>query len=155
MDAAKPAYTPSQNYENDSQLVIFKEEVTFQNEKGIYTVKYGTDNSKNKLIIRIIKESTKNICFYQIENSLMELHKMNKLFKLYEDIENLIINFKKFKYEILEKDNEKYLIFIFYMSDPSGEQQKNEFQLIKYFLNPDIIINNLSSEIESLKKITL
>ena len=153
MDAAKPAYTPSQNYENDSQLVIFKEEVTFQNEKGIYTVKYGTDNSKNKLIIRIIKESTKNICFYQIENSLMELHKMNKLFKLYEDIENLIINFKKFKYEILEKDNEKYLIFIFYMSDPSGEQQQNEFQLIKYFLNPDIIINNLSSEIESLKKI--
>ena len=25
--------------------------------------------------------------------------------------------------------------------------------MIKYFLNPDIIINNLSSEIESLKKI--
>ena len=100
-------------------------ENTINNETDLYTIQIGKYKNVDNLVIKIIPERTKNISFYLLNTTLYELQNTSELFNIYKTIDDLILKFKKLKYDVEEKNNE--LFFNLKMFSPEGEPKTPDF----------------------------
>ena len=135
-----------------------KEEINFISEKVIYnegneqyTIKLGTNNSKEFLVFKIIPENYKQIYYFQNKYRLTELQQLSQAFNYYKSIEEIIFSFPKMKYNICEKDDQ--FIIQFNLLSPFGENQISELPFTKIFNDKEKAIKDLLEEKKSLQKI--
>ena len=97
--------TPEENIESKSINFLEEIPIIFQNEK--YIIKLGImDNIKsNKLIFKVIPESSKNIYYFQNEYTQDEIKNISKIFLIYENIKDIIKFLKTLKFELIITDN--------------------------------------------------
>ena len=123
-------------------------ENTINNETDLYTIQIGKYKNMDNLVIKIIPERTKNISFYLLNNTLYELQNTSELFNIYKTIDDLILKFKKLKYDVEEKNNE--LFFNLKMFSPDGEPKIISLTPEKKFEDHEKVINYLSNKINDL-----
>ena len=135
-----------------------KEEINFISEKVIYnegneqyTIKLGTNNSKEFLVFKIIPENYKQIYYFQNKYRLTELQQLSQAFNYYKSIEEIIFSFPKMKYNICEKDDQ--FIIQFNLFSPLGKNLISELPFTKIFNDKEKAIKDLLEEKKSLQKI--
>ena len=135
-----------------------KKEINFISEKVIYnegneqyTIKLGTNNSKEFLVFKIIPENYKQIYYFQNKYRLTELQQLSQAFNYYKSIEEIIFSFPKMKYNICEKDDQ--FIIQFNLFSPLGKNLISELPFTKIFNDKEKAIKDLLEEKKSLQKI--
>ena len=134
----EPPATPAMNKHIESEEFDKKIENTINNETNSYTIQIGKYKNFDNLVIKIIPERTKNIYFYLLNSTLYELQSVSEIFNIYKTIDDLILKFQKFKYDVEEKNNE--LFFNLKMFSPEGEEKKIQFTTEKKFEDPEKVI---------------
>ena len=147
MEAAEPIQLITPKTIIDSQKVDFIEELTIKKEKDEYKIQFG--ESQNNLVIKVVNQSTKDLCYYQKEFSLNELQKLSIVFYPYKTLSNIIPFLINLKYEIEENKDDLNIKFDVFSLD--GKSKLIELNLKKYLLDNNHIINYLLEEIKELK----
>ena len=143
MEAATPAIS------KEPEKIQFQSEKIINKDNSNYKIIFGTYESEDNLVIKIIPEDTKNNFFYQSYFTLEELRTLSKIFKFYDTIKEIIIALPKMDCEILKKNEE--IFFILRAPSPTGEKLECQLGFKKYFIDPEKAIKDLSEENRSLK----
>ena len=144
MQPATPIVNKHKEFNGFDKMI----ENTINNETDLYTIQIGKYKNMDNLVIKIIPERTKNISFYLLNYTLYELQNTCELFNIYETIDDLILKFKKLKYDVEEKNNE--LFFNLKMFSPDGEPKIISLTPEKKFEDHEKVINYLSNKINDL-----
>ena len=143
MEAPTPAIS------KEPEKIQFQSEKIINKDNSNYKIIFGTYESEDNLVIKIIPEDTKNNFFYQSHFTLKELRKSSKIFKFYDTIKEIIIALPKMDCDILKKNEE--ILFILRAPSPTGEKLECQLGFQKYFIDPEKAIKDLSEENRSLK----
>ena len=144
--------TPDKNKHFEFNQFDKKIEKEIKGQTDIYTLQIGKYKNIDNLVIKIIPEKLKNLCFYLFNANMPELIALSDIFKYFKTIDDVIIEFEKINFEVEEKNDELFLIF--FMFKISGEKKKIEFGLKKIIESSDNLIkyiNFLSNKIKELK----
>ena len=134
----------------DKENIAFMEEVIISQETDNYKLILGKNEIQNNLIIKVVSDKTKEICFYQSNYNINDLQNLSEIFSFYKSIEIIISFLKTLKYEIQEKDENLKLKFNIFL--PNGQNKLIELNLHKKLLNSNNIIADLLEENKLLKE---
>jgi len=143
--------TPDKNKHFEFNQFDKKIEKEIKGQTDIYTLQIGKYKNIDNLVIKIIPEKLKNLCFYLFNANMAELIVLSDIFKYFKTIDDVIIEFEKISFEVEERNDELFLIF--FMFKISGEKKKIEFGLKKIIESSDNLIkyiNFLSNKIKEL-----
>ena len=143
--------TPDKNKHFEFNQFDKKIEKEIKGQTDIYTLQIGKYKNIDNLVIKIIPEKLKNLCFYLFNANMAELIVSSDIFKYFKTIDDVIIEFEKISFEVEEKNDELFLIF--FMFKISGEKMKIEFGFKKMIESSDNLIkyiNLLSNKIKEL-----
>ena len=143
--------TPDKNKHFEFNQFDKKIEKEIKGQTDIYTLQIGKYKNIDNLVIKIIPEKLKNLCFYLFNANMAELIVSSDIFKYFKTIDDVIIEFEKISFEVEERNDELFLIF--FMFKISGEKKKIEFGLKKIIESSDNLIkyiNLLSNKIKEL-----
>ena len=143
--------TPDKNKLFESNQFDKKIEKEIKGQTDIYTLQIGKYKNIDNLVIKIIPEKLKNLCFYLFNVNMPELIALSDIFKYFKTIDDVIIEFEKISFEVEERNDELFLIF--FMFKISGEKIKIEFSFKKMIESSDNLIkyiNLLSNKIKEL-----
>ena len=143
--------TPDKNKHFEFNQFDKKIEKEIKGQTDIYTLQIGKYKNIDNLVIKIIPEKLKNLCFYLFYANMPELIALSDIFKYFKTIDDVIIEFEKISFEVEEKNDELFLIF--FMFKISGEKIKIELSFKKMVESSDNLIkyiNLLSNKIKEL-----
>ena len=143
--------TPDKNKHFEFNQFDKKIEKEIKGQTDIYTLQIGKYKNIDNLVIKIIPEKLKNLCFYLFNANMPELIALSDIFKYFKTIDDVIIEFEKISFEVEEKNDELFLIF--FMFKISGEKIKIELSFKKMVESSDNLIkyiNFLSNKIKEL-----
>ena len=143
--------TPDKNKLFESNQFDKKIEKEIKGQTDIYTLQIGKYKNIDNLVIKIIPEKLKNLCFYLFNANMPELIALSDIFKYFKTIDDVIIEFEKISFEVEERNDELFLIF--FMFKLSGEKIAIEFSFKKMIESSDNLIkyiNFLSNKIKEL-----
>ncbi len=143
--------TPDKNKHFEFNQFDKKIEKEIKGQTDIYTLQIGKYKNIDNLVIKIIPEKLKNLCFYLFNANLSELIAVSDIFKYFKTIDDIIIEFEKISFEVEERNNELFLIF--FMFKLSGEKKTIEISFKKMIESSDNLIkyiNFLSNKIKEL-----
>ena len=143
--------TPDKNKHFEFNQFDKKIEKEIKGQTDIYTLQIGKYKNIDNLVIKIIPEKLKNLCFYLFNANMPELIALSDIFKYFKTIDDVIIEFEKISFEVEERNDELFLIF--FMFKISGEKIKIEFSFKKMIESSDNLIkyiNFLSNKIKEL-----
>ena len=143
--------TPDKNKHFEFNQFDKKIEKEIKGQTDIYTLQIGKYKNIDNLVIKIIPEKLKNLCFYLFNANMAELIVLSDIFKYFKTIDDVIIEFEKISFEVEERNDELFLIF--FMFKISGEKKKIEFSFKKMIESSDNLIkyiNFLSNKIKEL-----
>ena len=143
--------TPDKNKHFEFNQFDKKIEKEIKGQTDIYTLQIGKYKNIDNLVIKIIPEKLKNLCFYLFNANLSELIAVSDIFKYFKTIDDIIIEFEKISFEVEERNNELFLIF--FMFKLSGEKKTIEISFKKMIESSDNLIkyiNLLSNKIKEL-----
>ena len=143
--------TPDKNKHFEFNQFDKKIEKEIKGQTDIYTLQIGKYKNIDNLVIKIIPEKLKNLCFYLFNANMAELIVLLDIFKYFKTIDDVIIEFEKISFEVEERNDELFLIFI--MFKLSGEKIAIEFSFKKMIESSDNLIkyiNFLSNKIKEL-----
>ena len=143
--------TPDKNKHFEFNQFDKKIEKEIKGQTDIYTLQIGKYKNIDNLVIKIIPEKLKNLCFYLFNANMAELIVLSDIFKYFQTIDDIIIEFEKISFEVEERNDELFLIF--FMFKISGDKKKIEFGLKKIIESSDNLIkyiNLLSNKIKEL-----
>ena len=143
--------TPDKNKHFEFNQFDKKIEKEIKGQTDIYTLQIGKYKNIDNLVIKIIPEKLKNLCFYLFNANLSELIAVSDIFKYFKTIDDIIIEFEKISFEVEERNNELFLIF--FMFKLSGEKITIELSFKKMVESSDNLIkyiNFLSNKIKEL-----
>ena len=143
--------TPDKNKHFEFNQFDKKIEKEIKGQTDIYTLQIGKYKNIDNLVIKIIPEKLKNLCFYLFNANMPELIALLDIFKYFKTIDDVIIEFEKISFEVEEKNDELFLIF--FMFKISGEKIKIELSFKKMVESSDNLIkyiNFLSNKIKEL-----
>ena len=143
--------TPDKNKHFEFNQFDKKIEKEIKGQTDIYTLQIGKYKNIDNLVIKIIPEKLKNLCFYLFNANMAELIVSSDIFKYFKTIDDVIIEFEKISFEVEERNDELFLIFI--MFKLSGEKIAIEFSFKKMIESSDNLIkyiNLLSNKIKEL-----
>lgn len=143
--------TPDKNKHFEFNQFDKKIEKEIKGQTDIYTLQIGKYKNIDNLVIKIIPEKLKNLCFYLFNANMAELIVLSDIFKYFKTIDDVIIEFEKISFEVEERNDELFLIFI--MFKLSGEKIAIEFSFKKMIESSDNLIkyiNFLSNKIKEL-----
>ena len=143
--------TPDKNKHFEFNQFDKKIEKEIKGQTDIYTLQIGKYKNIDNLVIKIIPEKLKNLCFYLFNANMAELIVLSDIFKYFKTIDDVIIEFEKISFEVEERNDELFLIFI--MFKLSGEKIAIEFSFKKMIESSDNLIkyiNLLSNKIKEL-----
>ena len=143
--------TPDKNKHFEFNQFDKKIEKEIKGQTDIYTLQIGKYKNIDNLVIKIIPEKLKNLCFYLFNANMPELIALSDIFKYFKTIDDVIIEFEKISFEVEEKNDELFLIL--FMFKISGEKMKIELSFKKMVESSDNLIkyiNFLSNKIKEL-----
>ena len=143
--------TPDKNKHFEFNQFDKKIEKEIKGQTDIYTLQIGKYKNIDNLVIKIIPEKLKNLCFYLFNANMAELIVSSDIFKYFKTIDDVIIEFEKISFEVEERNDELFLIF--FMFKISGEKMKIELSFKKMVESSDNLIkyiNLLSNKIKEL-----
>lgn len=143
--------TPDKNKHFEFNQFDKKIEKEIKGQTDIYTLQIGKYKNIDNLVIKIIPEKLKNLCFYLFNANMAELIVSSDIFKYFKTIDDVIIEFEKISFEVEERNDELFLIF--FMFKLSGEKKTIEFSFKKMIESSDNLIkyiNLLSNKIKEL-----
>ena len=143
--------TPDKNKHFEFNQFDKKIEKEIKGQTDIYTLQIGKYKNIDNLVIKIIPEKLKNLCFYLFNANMAELIVSSDIFKYFKTIDDVIIEFEKISFEVEERNDGLFLVF--FMFKISGEKKKIEFGLKKIIESSDNLIkyiNLLSNKIKEL-----
>ena len=143
--------TPDKNKHFEFNQFDKKIEKEIKGQTDIYTLQIGKYKNIDNLVIKIIPEKLKNLCFYLFNANMPELIALSDIFKYFKTIDDVIIEFEKISFEVEEKNDELFLIL--FMFKISGEKIKIELSFKKMVESSDNLIkyiNFLSNKIKEL-----
>ena len=143
--------TPDKNKHFEDNQFDKKIEKEIKGQTDIYTLQIGKYKNIDNLVIKIIPEKLKNLCFYLFNANMAELIVSSDIFKYFKTIDDVIIEFEKISFEVEEKNDELFLIF--FMFKLSGEKITIELSFKKMVESSDNLIkyiNFLSNKIKEL-----
>ena len=143
--------TPDKNKHFEFNQFDKKIEKEIKGQTDIYTLQIGKYKNIDNLVIKIIPEKLKNLCFYLFNANMAELIVSSDIFKYFKTIDDVIIEFEKISFEVEEKNDELFLIL--FMFKISGEKIKIELSFKKMVESSDNLIkyiNLLSNKIKEL-----
>ena len=143
--------TPDKNKHFEDNQFDKKIEKEIKGQTDIYTLQIGKYKNIDNLVIKIIPEKLKNLCFYLFNANMAELIVLSDIFKYFKTIDDVIIEFEKISFEVEERNDELFLIF--FMFKISGEKIKIELSFKKMVESSDNLIkyiNLLSNKIKEL-----
>ena len=143
--------TPDKNKHFEFNQFDKKIEKEIKGQTDIYTLQIGKYKNIDNLVIKIIPEKLKNLCFYLFNANMAELIVSSDIFKYFKTIDDLIIEFEKISFEVEERNDELFLIF--FMFKLSGEKKTIELSFKKMVESSDNLIkyiNFLSNKIKEL-----
>ena len=143
--------TPDKNKHFEFNQFDKKIEKEIKGQTDIYTLQIGKYKNIDNLVIKIIPEKLKNLCFYLFNANMAELIALSDIFKYFKTIDDVIIEFEKISFEVEEKNDELFLIL--FMFKISGEKIKIELSFKKMVESSDNLIkyiNFLSNKIKEL-----
>ena len=143
--------TPDKNKHFEFNQFDKKIEKEIKGQTDIYTLQIGKYKNIDNLVIKIIPEKLKNLCFYLFNANMPELIALSDIFKYFKTIDDVIIEFEKISFEVEERNDELFLIF--FMFKISGEKIKIELSFKKMVESSDNLIkyiNLLSNKIKEL-----
>ena len=143
--------TPDKNKHFEFNQFDKKIEKEIKGQTDIYTLQIGKYKNIDNLVIKIIPEKLKNLCFYLFNANMPELIALSDIFKYFKTIDDVIIEFEKINFEVEEKNDELFLIL--FMFKISGEKIKIELHFKKMVESSDNLIkyiNFLSNKIKEL-----
>ena len=143
--------TPDKNKHFEFNQFDKKIEKEIKGQTDIYTLQIGKYKNIDNLVIKIIPEKLKNLCFYLFNANMAELIVSSDIFKYFKTIDDVIIEFEKISFEVEERNDELFLIF--FMFKISGEKIKIELSFKKMVESSDNLIkyiNFLSNKIKEL-----
>ena len=161
--------TPTIHVElNQENNITFVNEFNLEFDNLKYLIKFGkSSNKEEELIIYIKEENILNSEYYQNYYTLQQLQKINKYFRVFDNIDETIENFKDIISEkrlIIKNINDVLYITVKINKIGKGEEEINlEFKksklgtdkivdnLISQINNINLEINNLKNEINNLK----
>ena len=150
MEAAEPINNyETPNPSTDDSIINFIEELIIKKETGEYKIRIGTKGKTEELIIKVASLKMEDLFYYQQSYTRDELHKLSKIFYLYDTMTDLIEFFKNIEYEITEKNDVLILKFNIFM--PDGKSKLIELDLKKNFICSDKTIKYLLEEINLVK----
>ena len=130
-------------------------EYTLLLEKVEYNIIIGLSENKNSIIFRAKLKNDFVNCYYESNMDLNDLVKLNKIFFLYEKIDDAFdfINglFNENKIYLKEILNNEILFCVLQFYLPNGKTQEAIIKLLKKDLNKDSIIDNLCKNLNDLK----
>jgi len=152
MNTPAPVPKPTINSEKKDIKYIQEYELNFDN--IIYLLKIGKIvNEIEELIFFVEIKNSIEVLYYQIIFSLENLQKMNKIFRQFDTIDEIIDTLKEIisdKNIIIKKENDELLIKFKFKKLGKGEEEII-FKLEKNNLENGKIIENLISNINNLK----
>ena len=129
------------------------EEYNLAKDKDVYKAQIG--KNENKIIIKISKENELSETFYQDIFTLDQFLKLDKSFRIYDEIKELYANlesfFKNGKVIIKEIKNNSIVLGLKIMS-LTGEEKIVELLLSKKEADQDSIVKQLCKKINTLEK---
>lgn len=160
MDTPAPIAKPTIN--NNKEDAKFIKEYKFNFENINYILKIGKVVNEIEEIIIFVKDENKiDSCYYQNSFSLINLQKMNKIFRQFDTIDEAIDALKDIisdKQIIIKKENDNLSIIFKFKNLGKGIEEisfilkKNSMETGKIIDNLISNINNINKEIEELKK---
>jgi hypothetical protein len=137
---------------NQENNITFVNEFNLEFDNLKYLIKFGKSSNKEELIIYIKEENILNSEYYQNYYTLQQLQKINKYFRVFDNIDETIENFKDIISEkrlIIKKTNDVLYITFKINKIGKGEEEFNlEFKKSK--LGTDKIVDNLISQINNI-----
>ena len=149
MEAAEPIKFITPKPFIDNEKINFIEELNFVKENEKYTVQFGVKENKNDLFIKVIKENSKDIYYFQQSFNLYELQNLSKIFAVYDTVKDVILFFKNINFEDTEKNESLILKFSAFL--PDGKSKLIELEIKKILLDVNKMIKNLYEEIKTFK----
>ena len=158
-----PAPIPKPTINNSKKEIKFINEYKINSENRIYVVKIGKIISEGEELTIFVKNENENIIdreYYQSNFSLENLQKMNKIFRQFDTIDEIIDTLKDIISEkniTFKKENCILLIIFKFKKLGKGEEEfnlkllKNNIETGKIIDNLISNINNLNLEVEQLK----
>ena len=145
--------TPTIHVElNQENNITFLNEFTLEFDNIKYLIKFGKSSNKEELIIYIKEENILNSEYYQNYYTLQQLQKINKYFRVFDNIDETIEYFKEIISEkrlIIKKINDiLYIVFKIKKIGKGDEEINLEFKKSK--LGTDKIVDNLISQINNI-----
>ena len=118
--------------------------------KGEHEILFGIKKNNNELVIRVIREKSKDFFYFQKNYTLLEIQELSKVFLIYESIEELIAFLIQKKFDIEEKDDK--LIIKFNICLPDSKNKLIELKLKKIQLDTNYMIKYCIEEIKLIQK---
>jgi len=147
MEAAEPIKIETQKPRLDDSQIDFIEELIIKKEKENFKIQFGIKGKD--LVIKVTKENSKDIFYYQQIYTIKELQMLPKVFVFYETLKDLIFFLKGLKFDKEEQNDDLIIKFNIFM--PNGENKLIEFLLKKFLPDNNDLIKYLSEEIKAIK----
>ena len=148
----KPS-APTPEFSRDTNDIKFTKEYQLNINKINYLIKIGITESKELAIFA--KEENINEYYYQNCFSLEYFHNKNKMFKLFDKIEEIIDAFKDIisnkTLTIKKEEGNKELSIILRIKILGKKEEEIELKLTKNNEKTEIIIENLKAKISNLE----
>ena len=158
-----PAQVINPNIDNPKEEIKFMNEYKLNLENINYLIKIGKITNEIEELIIIVKiESLIDKDYFQNIFSLENLHNMNKIFRQFDTIDEIIESLKAIISEkkiAIKKENDKIFIIFKFKKLVKGEEEINFILKKNSIENGKIIdslisnITNLKSEVENLKNL--
>ena len=124
-------------------------------DKDIFQVKVGKNEKKNKIIIHISKINELVDIFYENEFTFDDLLKLDKTFRICDELDEIfknIITFFNEKKVIIKEVKDDSLILNLKLSSMTGKEKNVEMKLFKKEMNQDSIVKELCKKIKILEE---
>lgn len=163
MEKPAPIPTPSPNNNIKKEDIKFINEYKLNFENIIYLLKLGKIENEIEELIIFVKDENKNTintCYYQNSFSLKNIQQMNKIFRQFDTIDEIIDALKDIisdKQILIKKEKDDLLIIFKFKKLGKGEEEiiftlkKNNIESGKIIENLISNINNIKLEIKELK----
>ena len=124
-------------------------------DKDIFQVKVGKNEKKNKIIIHISKINELVDIFYENEFTFDDLLKLDKTFRICDELDEIFKNILTFfneKKVIIKEVKDDSLILNLKLSSMTGKEKNVEMKLFKKEMNQDSIVKELCKKIKILEE---
>ena len=143
---------PKENDNNASLIKITEYKLEYKNKN--YIIKLSMTSDKQYFNIQTKEEG--NVSYYfESQMKLEELMKFDKIFRTCDDIEEALVSFNSIftsEKNLIKDVNNNKLTLLINIRQLDGSFRAKDLELLKKSLNKDVIIDNLSIQIDELKE---